>query len=328
MADKSSPDIPPRRYFRKVIRIKAEDSPNVRYAQAQLSRGLRPTNEVLVPGVLEYPEYRRRRRTWDKVRQCIGLDAEFYEGSELLLFPPDWLNRCEEWADYLKREKTHRVAKAMGVDPAEGGDKTSMTVIDELGIIDRISRKTPDTSDIPNEALALMLKYNIPPHRVGFDQGGGGKQAADTLRRKGYPVRTIPFGAAIASEPRRGILRLAERKEIYEERYVYKNRRAQMYGDLSELLDPSLWEEGEGFGIPREFPEFRQQLAPIPKTYDGEGRLELPPKNRRGLDPENSKKKTLVEIIGHSPDEVDSLVLAVHVMLYSTKTYTAGAIPQ
>jgi hypothetical protein len=40
------------KYFRRVIRIKAEDSPNVRYALAQIAAGKKPTGEVILPGVL------------------------------------------------------------------------------------------------------------------------------------------------------------------------------------------------------------------------------------------------------------------------------------
>jgi hypothetical protein len=43
--------------------------------------------------------------------------------------------------------------------------------------------------------------------------------------------------------------------------------------------------------------------------YDGEGVIWLPPKNKP--DP-TSNKESLVDIIGHSPDEADSLVLAYH----------------
>ena len=71
------------RYFRRVIRIKATDSPNVRLGLAQDRAGLTVTDEILVPGVLTYAEYRKRRATWDRVRQCIGLDGEFWKGIRL-----------------------------------------------------------------------------------------------------------------------------------------------------------------------------------------------------------------------------------------------------
>src|SRR5215204_6203156 len=106
--------------YRKVIQIKAEHSPNVRLALAQRADGLTPNGQNIVPGALSWRDYLKRRATWDEIRQCIGLDAEFYEGKEVLLFPPLWLNRAEEAARKLRGQT--RSPSAMGVDPAEGGD--------------------------------------------------------------------------------------------------------------------------------------------------------------------------------------------------------------
>lgn len=289
--------------YSNVIRIKAEDSPSVQLGLAQKERGLPITDERLVPGVLTYGDYAKRRATWDAVRQCIGLDGEFYEGGENLLFPPDWLNRAEARA--LELKGTRRVAKAIGIDPGEGRADTADYVVDELGVIARVVRKTPDTSQITGQAIALVREYGVAPENVLFDRGGGGKQHADRLREQGYPVRTVAFGESVSPELKRGIMPLTARKEQIEERYVYRNRRAQMYGLLSLRLDPL--NEG-GFAIPAEYQELRRQLAVMPRLYDAEGRLYLPPKNKRS---EGSTEKTITEMLGCSPDEADALVLAV-----------------
>lgn len=293
------------RYYRKVIRIRAEDSPNVRLGLAQKRAGQTPTDEILIPGVKPYGEYVKNRLLWDNVRQCVGLDADWYEGGEILLFPPEWLNLAEQRATELKGQP--RTAEAMGVDPAEGGDSSAWAVIDKLGLIELLSMKTPDTADIPNQTLALMRKHNLKPHQVLFDAGGGGKVHADYLRRQGHQVRTVHFGLGDADEKQRGAAPVKLRVERAEIHHAYKNRRAEMYGLLSLRLDPSL--NPESFGLPAEYVEIRRQLSPIPRRYDEEGRLELLPKKQR--DP-NSKKETLVSLIGHSPDEVDALVLAVY----------------
>ena len=49
----------------------------------------------------------------------------------------------------------------------------------------------------------------------------------------------------------------------------------------------------------------------IPKRYDREGKMYLPPKDKRA--PE-SKEQTLREILGHSPDRSDAACLAVWAM--------------
>src|SRR5438105_3417641 len=108
------------RYYRKVIRIRGDDSPNVRRAKYLLSQGIEPTpdNSNILQGVLTYDEYKKRLATWDEVRICIGIHAEFWAGKDSLMFPPDWLNRAEQIAELLRGKS--RKAKSIGIDPAEG----------------------------------------------------------------------------------------------------------------------------------------------------------------------------------------------------------------
>lgn len=306
------------RFFRKIIRITAEDSPNVRRALRYQRAGLIPPGEVVLPGVLPWDEYCKRRALWDDVRQCIGLDAQFYLGAETLLYPPQWLNRAEQLARSL--EGRPRRAEAIGIDPGEGSANTAMCAVDRLGLIELVSRQTPDTTAITAEAIAFLRRHNVPAEQVLLDRGGGGKQHADRLRSQGYPVRTVAFGETVSLEPRRGVRQLTERLEHREEAYVYTNRRAEMYGLLRERLDPAA---ETGFALPAHYTRLRHQLSVIPLTFDPEGRLELLPKNKRpGA---SSTKKSLVEIIGYSPDEADALVLAVYGMLRRQRRAVAGA---
>ena len=283
---------------------------------------MEPTFETVVPGVLSYMEYLSRRKNWDKIKQCVSLDAEFYKGAEILLFPPDWLNTAEERARALPK---HRKAKGGGCDPAEGGDKTSMAAVDEYGLIDLVARQTPNTDDVVREAIAFMTKHGIEPDKFCFDRGGGGKQHADRMRAMGYRVRSVGFGESLAPDPRYGKPPVRVRREDKEGRYEYLNRRAQMYGELSEALDPGL--PGVRFAIPAEYVELRRQLAPLPKRYDKEGRLYMLPKNKRNPDPTNpSTEKTLTELLGCSPDEADSVVLAYHAMTHKSTNLVVGAM--
>lgn len=319
------------KYFRKVIKIRAVDSPNVRLALEEIKAGKQPSHRILTPGVLSYEDYVKRRATWSPMRQCIGLDAQFWEGADALLFPPEWLNRAESVARQL--EGTRRRAKAIGIDPAEGGDKTTMAAVDEFGLIELVSKQTPDTSVITGEALAFMRKHQVPPERTGFDRGGGGQQHADRLRLQGYNVRTVGFGEVATHDLENANRRKTQRMRVEstEERYVYKNRRAEMYGDLRLLLDPA---NEQGFGLSAEYTELRRQLDPIPLMYDNEGRLMLPPKNRPGpysseynesLDKRRqSQVVTLIQLIGHSPDEADALVVGIHMMLHEHRPMVVG----
>jgi hypothetical protein len=320
------------RYYRKVVHVAAEDSPNVRLALLELEKpGVEtPTNRIVLPGVLPYADYKKRRDTWDIVKQTIGLDGRFYEGAEVLLFPPTWLDRAEKVASELDRKipdaRFYRQAKAIGIDPAEGGDKTSMAAIDEFGLIELVSKKTPNTAVIVDEALAFMRKHKMDhmPHRVMIDAGGGGKQHADRLRAMGYGVSTVAFGGAPTEPMRMGKKQFRERLSEREERFTYLNRRAEMYGQLRLILEPI--EGTAGFGLPAEYINLRRELAPIPLLYDREGKLRLPPKHRVGQASVTSER-TLEELIGHSPDEADALVLAVYGMLAkSTRRKARGVV--
>jgi hypothetical protein len=317
-----------KRFYRKVIRIAAEDSPNVRYAFAEKEVGEEPSGKVIVPGVKSWDEYQKNLATWDDIQICVSLHARFYDGKEVKLFPATWLERAKQRHRALRilfrgrgKGTKHREAKAIGIDPAEGGDKTSMCAIDELGVIELVARKTPNTADAVNEAIAFMLRHNVPPEKVCFDRGGGGKWAADQMRERGYDVQTISFGESPSIEIKRSKTFYDEKIEVYEERYTYKKLRGQMYGEFSLLLDPSANELG--FGIPEEYEELFFQLSKIPKAYDDEGCLKLPSKNKKSA---NSKELTLVELIGHSPDEADSAVIAYHIMTKRSTRPTAGGM--
>jgi hypothetical protein len=285
----------------------------------------------MIPGVLSYREYLKRRETWDPIRQCIGLDAEFYEDASVLMFPPHWLNESEAFAASISNRE--RRARAIGIDPGEGDASTVMAAVDEFGLIEMVSKRTPDTSVITGDCIAFMRKYGVPADKVMFDRGGGGKEHADRLRRHGYNVKTVAFGESITLDLHRtGVLRLYDERFAHmEENYVYKNRRAEMYGMLRLLIDPkgTNVERHGGFGLPAEYMELRRQLSLIPLTFDSEGRLELLPKNKRGITliaDTNSRVKTLTELIGKSPDEADALVLAVFGMVQRIYRPLAGAV--
>ncbi len=309
------------RYYRKVIKIRGQDSPNVRYALAQIAAGKVPTGEVIIPGVLPWNDYIKRRKLWDKIRQCVSLDADFYEGYEVLIFPPHWLERAKRIDFTLRDSKVVRRAKAIGIDPAEGGDKTSMAAVDELGLIDLVSEQTPDTTRVVEMAIEFMRKHKLKGDRVMFDRGGGGKQHADRMRKMGHKVETVAFGEPATAPLKRAQTQFPDRLENAEDRASYFNRRAELYYELSSALDPSV--NPRGFGIPLKYANLFDELGPIPKMYDSEGKLKLLSKHKKNKD---SDELTLTELIGHSPDEADALAIAYHHMTRNSTRSKAGSI--
>lgn len=321
--------MPEQRYYRRVFHMPAEVSPNIRLAQAQIARGETPTNEVVIPGVKTWDEYCRDRIRWDKIKQAISLDAEFYEGAENLMYPPEWIDGAEDEADRLKQGGVRRTPEALGIDSAMGGDNTAYAVIDRLGLLHLESAKTVDTSVISKRAQELMREYKIEPDKVYFDSGGGGRQHADYLRRAGYAVKTVDFGGAATPPKKRGVKTFDQRVAEDEDRAVYFNRRAELYGILRIRINPAF---GQPFALPRETvndprrlgePSLRRQMAPIPLDYDDRGRIKLPPKNRRNRDDD---RETLTEKIGCSPDELEALLLALFALEQRQVHSTAGAM--
>lgn len=318
-------DIPdphnPGRFYRKIIRITAEDSPNVRLALAEIARGMKPSHRELVPGVKTYAEYLKNLQLWDEVQKTVSLHARFYKGKEVYLFPEEQLYRCRQIALNLKDRP--RRAKAMGVDAAEGGDDTVWTIVDEFGVIYQKSIKTADTADIPGITIGLIKEYRLEPKNVLFDRGGGGKEHADILRRKGYDVRTVGFGEG-ATDPHKERKTasvkdpVSVRVDKAESAYVYKNRRAEMYAIASKLVCSD-----KGFGIPAEYGELIRQLKAMPKKWDSEGRIYLPPKDKPN---DNYTGTTIKQLIGRSPDQADSFVLAVFGMQRRPVTIVAGGL--
>jgi hypothetical protein len=305
-------------YAVKVIRVRAEDSPNVRRGLYLAAEGLSTAPEYadVLPGVLTYAEYLYRRATLDAARASVGLDGLFYEGPELKLFPAAWLAHSCRLYDSLG-DRRRGGARGMGVDPGEGGAETALYVVDDRGVLDRLAERTPDTSVIEGLVTDMARRNAVPAYRVCVDRGGGGKQIADRLRSRGLAVRTVAFGEAASAEPRRWRALFGTRVDEQERRYEYRNRRAQLYGELSELCDP----RGGGFALPPADVELLRQLDVMPKAYDEEGRLWLPPKGKRD---DKDTRRTITDMLGCSPDRADALALAAHGLL-AREPKTLGA---
>lgn len=305
------------RHFRKVIHMDGMDSPNVLAGMRHAERKLPGKPPVVIDGVLSYQEWLRRSEQWDEVQIQTRLRGQFYEGSGALLFPPIWLDCANKshrkLVAKLKKHKENgftRRARAMGIDTSQGAsDLTVWTVVDEHGILAQIEAKIQDSMKIVSQTIALMQSWNLDAKFVAIDAGGGGKEVADRLRQLGHSLRVIYFGS-LAGPSKAPI---APNKKIYEQterRQAYKNKRAEMYGNLRIAIKPP---EGEDdpivFAIPEEMFNLRKELAVLPLLYDAEGRFFLPPKEAVG--DQDSIRKLLG---GASPDRADSLVLAIEAM--------------
>ena len=318
------------RLIRRVIRVKAEESPNVRYALAEKEAGLEISYKELIPGVVGYRDYLIRRKTWDPISQKIGLDAEFYEDESVRLYPVNFIDLSCSRAE----KSTDNVAVSLGIDPASGGDSTSFATCSETKLLDIHSLKTPDTSRIVDHTIELINHNNLQDNMVGIDSGGGGLQIAHFLRRKGYKVRTVNFGSAFKPQKRAGTPPIRVREESEEKQKAYKNKRAFLFHLLRLRLDPnSGWEL---FDIPikclrYQFDEnhrsLREQMEPIPLLYDEKGVIYMVPKTRKTKIEGGTEDRqiTLHQLIGHSPDELEALLVSLFVQ-YDKPVFLGGSL--
>jgi hypothetical protein len=338
--DKINPadiNLPPsqRRYWRKIIHIKATDSPNVKRGLEQEARGEIPDDKIVVPGVKSYSQYKKDLVELTPELKSVRLDAEFYEGVEVKLYPQMWLDLATTLWRNFRDAGIKRKIKAMGVDPGEGSADTAFAGVDEFGLVKLEAYPTPDTKQIYRDILKYMAEWGVSPSAVVLDSGGGGRQIADDLRSAGYPVTTVGFGEAVTLEPKRGLRLLKEKVAHKDSHYAYTNRRAQMYGELSEMMDANGLPRDElspaiaGYSLPPgtegpQYAELLRQLTLIPRMRDGEGRLMMLPKAKKAGG--RREEVTLEDLIGRSPDHLDALVLAVHRLLHKAIRQTAGAV--
>lgn len=273
--------------LRKVIHISAADSPNVQAGKLYRESGGTGPAPIVIAGIISDEEYLRRMQDWDAVQRTTRLDGRFHEGEESRLVPDAWLDVAMDRNRWNYLAEVERTPTAIGIDVAAGGrDNTVWTLVDQYGIVEQFVMDLSNTMEIAGRTIEFMTCHDIDPYFVAIDAGGGGKQIADRLKEQGYDIHLVGFG------------------ESAEAKSSYRNRRAELYGELRNRLRPD--QGRDVFAIPPDATDLRNELAIIPLSYDSEGKLLLIPKdNSRAGEP------SIRKLLGRSPDRADSLALAV-----------------
>ena len=323
----NEPDpLDPDRYRWYVIHIDCARTPNVSAGRKWDRLGRKGPMPVPVPGIMSYPSFLSHMQDWDEYNRTTRLRGLLPDSDEgWVVVPRTWIGCCRTLCQEIDRLRGE-LPKWLGVDASHGrGDLACWAVVDRLGLVDlrtmapdaaKDKYGQPDTVKMLELTRDLMTIYEIPPGRVAVDAGGGGQEAiADPLRREGMVVRLVDFGSSPSN-------RRAKKQ--------YRNRRAELYGTLAEAMNPAKWRRIEGeiielqdrgggvwetcFSIPQgdEYDALAEELPMVPKLYDPEGKMYLPRKHKRDS---TSNEQSLEEILGHSPDRSDALVLAVWAML-------------
>ena len=177
--------------------------------------------------------------------------------------------------DYPKEFKGREGIRRMGIDCSGAGcDYNVFTVVDDNGIVEIVKEQVADTFKLTNIASELVKKYSI--ETVNIDNSGGfGQGLYDMLKLKQPKcnVNQINFGQS------------AKNKD------VYGNCRAEMYFNLVDKIKSGFYVDDE---------EIRNELSYTSYLITNAGKTILVP------------KKTIKELIGHSPDKSDSLALACY----------------
>lgn len=328
-------------YLRKVIRIAAEDTPNVMLGLQQLARGEEPTGERVLPGVLSWGEYVDRRRTLPKSRQAVILDARWWDGADEKLILPIWCDTAKAFAaEAALIRKRGAYGRFMGVDSAAGGDMSAWVAGDRLGVTHCEERKTPNTNDVFSWTLRYMRDWAVPANHVVFDLGGGGREHAHRLRAAGHKVRAVGFGKVPHLDIKRAgtVRQFEERRDVAEDAMAYTNQRSEMAWDLRLILERD--ERGKyqgdkfqgvnvpGFGLAgNQVDELVRQLLAPPVRWDGQGKFLLIPKDdpkRAEHEQEETSLVTFRKLLGRSPDLFDAFCCMVFGMTHKPKPAVAG----
>lgn len=158
----------------------------------------------------------------------------------------------------------------IGVDIGGGGDKTVWAVRKGMTITALEEASTPSEEQIIDITKRLIAKHSAVA--VNIDETGIGYFIPKNLRKqiKGVEITGVNFGEASPEED-------------------CKNMRAYLYKRLKDLV-------GEGLRMGRN-DNVRSQLIATEYGYDDRGRWQL------------VSKEKIIKAIGHSPDELDAIVL-------------------
>jgi hypothetical protein len=227
------------------------------------------------------------------LRRDLLAQGVMAESGQHLVFVQDQVFNSPSTADRFDR------SYALGVDVASGGaDDAIWVVLGRYRVREIVAKRTPDTAKVAGVTRRLMYRWRVAPRAVAFDAGGGSQQIADALAdRWGWEVSIVDFGA----KP----IRPAE----------YRNRRTELYGELRNAREPkrrlrqllavpaAQWTRKQRcVSLPPDVGRLRDELAVLPKWYDGEGRLvlRLPSKSRSGARSGDRREPTIREPLGGS----------------------------
>ena len=223
------------------------------------------------------------------VRAVFGHGRFPKEDPETQLIQPSWLPR------HVAAWDGSGLVEGFGLDVAasQSGDKTVLVAGSLEGIVALHERQEADTMATVGWVIALArerYKIDLAAGEIpmAVDMDGLGKGVGDRLAEIGVRVIEIRGNAT-----------------PLEEKHRCTNRRAEMYAQLADRLDPA--QHDEPFPLPDDR-ELMDELVAPEKVWQGSDGLKfrLTPKTRRPG--QMFKGRTVSERLGRSPDKADAVV--------------------
>lgn len=215
---------------------------------------------------------------------------------EFMLFSSAWRS-CKKGTPSKDIDISESVAIGFDVAASINGDYTSIAFGNTLGCKEIFVDHTPNLMDLKGHFYALCRNRGIDPQAgfvpIAIDSIGVGKGLADALEADGCLILRVENGRAAEHN-----------KEQYH------NRRAEVYGELAQAMDPTLNEKP--FTIPDDQSLWEELLA-VEKIYTPTGRqFKIIPKRRPPAQKSvniTDNRQSMEEKIGRSPDKADSVTL-------------------
>lgn len=246
----------------------------------------------LIPSQLTRERADGLRERWARENPRLAdvlLDAIFpEEDPHLQLIFAEWIERARTaWTPDLP-------VQGFGLDVAwsDGGDETVLAAGGKVGVRALLRWKRDDTMATVGRVIASCreqfgVRLDAGQVPICVDADGGGKGIADRLAELGCRV-IQHFGGGSP-----------------ENAQLYRNRRAETWGELARRLDPAgPWPEP--WALPADS-RLAADLAAPQKIYGSDGlKFGITPKDRApGQD--DSRGRTLRDLLGRSPDAGDAV---------------------
>ena len=188
--------------------------------------------------------------------------------------------------DYPTRDSGLHGVNYMGIDLSGlGADNNVFTVANRYRIEEQVKIQSANSFELGDISERLVQKWNIQGIFIDIT-GSTSCGALDVMRSKGLQVTGINF---------------AQKPFDCDTGNRCANARAEMYLDLAKYVKDGLFVSSD---------DIKTQLAYTTVFVNQSGKMQI------------IKKADIKELIGHSPDEADSLALAVYAMEHKSVSLT------